>query len=128
MKKEPCWIALSAVLAMHEELLAEHGGAAGIRDQGLLDSALNRPRHLWQYESPDLADLAAAYAHGVARNHPFVDGNKRTAFLTAYTFLVLNGQDLESSEADVVHMTLGLASGAISQGQYAAWLRTVCAA
>lgn len=113
------------MLAMHEELLAEHGGATGLRDDGLLQSALQRPRNQWQHENPDLFDLAAAYAHGIACNHPFVDGNKRTAFLSAYTFLVRNGQNVEANEANVVQMTLGLADKSITQAEFAAWLRSL---
>lgn len=121
---EPSWLTRLAVEIIHDEQLAEHGGAPGLRDEGLLESALARPRNLFAYEkSDDLHDLAAAYAAGMVRNHPFMDGNKRTGFLAAYTFLLMNGHELLAPEAEAVVMTLGLASGELPEAGYAAWLR-----
>ena len=117
------WIDTSVVLAIHDEQLAEHGGAAGIRDPGLLDSALGRPRNLAAYADPDHADLAAAYAYGIARNHPFVDGNKRTAFVAAELFLVLNGFELAAEDTDCVLTMLAFAAGELDEAAFAAWIR-----
>ena len=117
------WIDHAVVLAVHEEQLAEHGGAAGVRDAGLLESALARPRNLAHYGEPDLCELAAAYAFGLARNHPFIDGNKRSAFVATELFLVLNGWQLVASDADCVLIMLSLASGEIDEPAFAAWLR-----
>jgi death on curing protein len=125
-KREPHWLEPPIILAVQEELLAEFGGLPGVRDQGLLDSALNRPRHLFQYGDPDLFELAAAYAHGIANNHPFCDGNKRAAFMAAYTFLETNDQHFNAEETQVVTMTLGLADKSVSQSRYAVWLRENC--
>lgn len=108
---------------MHERLLAEHGGAAGIRDPGLLDSALARPRQLHAYGEPDTCDMAAAYAAGIIRNHPFVDGNKRTGLMSAYVFLALNGLQLTAAEVDVVQVVTLLAANEIDEAAFAAWLR-----
>ena len=123
MSKEPEWLSTPAVLAIHEMLLFEFGGAERVRDMGLLESALSRPQHLWRYEQPDLPDLAAAYAFGIVSNHPFMDGNKRTAFTAAFVFLAINGYEIEAGEAEVVVMTVGLAAKTVEQEQYAAWLR-----
>lgn len=120
---EPVWIESAVVLAIHDMQIAEHGGAAGIRDTNLLESALARPQHLWSYEEPDLCGLAAAYGFGVARNHPFVDGNKRTAFVVMELFLALNAVALTASDADSVVKTLELAAGSLSEEDLAAWLR-----
>lgn len=125
---EPVWIQRQLILALHERLLAEHGGAAGVRDEGLLDSALGRPRQIFTYEEPDLPRLAAAYAAGIVRNHPFVDGNKRAGFMAAYLFLGRNGLRLVASEVDATHMMLDLAAGMIDEAMFAAWLRTNVAA
>jgi len=111
------------VLAIHEEQLAEHGGADGVRDMGLLESALARPQNLLAYGSPDLADLAAAYAAGIARNHPFVDGNKRTAWVVAETFVELNGAEIAADDASAYEAMLGLAEGRIDEKAFAAWMR-----
>lgn len=120
----PLWVERRVVLAIYEQLLAEHGGAAGVRDEGLLDSALARSRQLLAYgDDPDLADLAAAYAAGIVRNHPFVDGNKRAGFMTAYVFLARNGRPLAASEAEAVQAVLDLAAGAMDETAFAAWLR-----
>ena len=117
------WIDPAVILAVHDEQLAEHGGAAGLRDAGLLDSALARPRNLAQYAEPDVAALAAAYAFGLARNHPFVDGNKRSAFVATEMFLHLNGWQLDASDAECVLVMLSLAAGDIDEPTFTAWLR-----
>ncbi|OQW56415.1 MAG: death-on-curing protein [Proteobacteria bacterium HN_bin10] len=123
MTTEPKWLGVEAVLVMHEEQLAEHGGAAGVRDLGLLESALARPRNAWSYGQSDLVALGALYAAGVMRNHPFVDGNKRTGFLAAYAFLYVNGVEIVASEAEVIVQCLSLAAGEIDDAEFAAWLR-----
>lgn len=117
------WLRRDALSALHTEQLAEHGGANGIRDEGLLESALARPENLAAYGEPDAFDLAAAYAFGIAKNHPFVDGNKRAGFMAAATFLALNGFELSAPEQDVVETVLGLAASAISEQEFADWLR-----
>lgn len=117
------WMRQDVVLALHDEQLTEHGGASGLRDAGLLDSALARPQKLLAYGEPDAAALAAAYAFGIARNHPFADGNKRTAAVTMLVFLGINGVDYEIGEAELVVMTLALAAGDLSEDEVAAWLR-----
>jgi len=108
---------------MHDALLAEHGGAAGLRDDGLLESALANPRNREAYANADLFDLAAAYAHALIRNHPFHDGNKRLALVAAGVFLEINGASLETSESDAVAATLALATRKLDQAEFAAWLR-----
>lgn len=123
---DPVWITEAIVLAVQEELLSRFGGLAGVRDQGLLASALERPRHLLNYGDPSLFDMAAAYAFGIVKNHPFLDGNKRAGFMAAYTFLEANGEVFSAPEEDVVVQTLGLAAGAIDEAGYAAWLRSAC--
>jgi death-on-curing protein len=120
---EPDWITLDLALAVHDEQLAEHGGAEGVRDQGLLESALARPLNAWGYGITDLCTLAASVCHGIVRNHPFVDGNKRTAYVAAETFLVLNGLLLTSSDAESVAAMLDLAAGEMTEEEFAAWLR-----
>ncbi len=117
------WIDQTVILAVHEEQLAEHGGGAGVRDAGLMESALARPRNLVFYGQPDVADIAAAYGFGLARNHPFIDGNKRTAFVAVELFLNLNGWSLRASDADCVLVMLNLAAGDIDEATFAAWLR-----
>ncbi|MXP42316.1 type II toxin-antitoxin system death-on-curing family toxin [Altererythrobacter soli] len=117
------WLREDVVLAFHDEQLAEHGGAAGIRDRGLLDSALARPQNLQAYGEPDAAALAAAYAYGIARNHPFVDGNKRTAAVAALLFLDLNSAAYSIGEAELVVMVLALAAGELSEDEVAQWFR-----
>lgn len=117
------WVDLDVVLAIHEEQLAEHGGADGVRDMGLLQSALARPQNLVAYGSPDLADLAAAYAGGIARNHPFVDGNKRTAWVVAEVFIELNSFELVADDAGSYETMLALAEGRIDETGFAAWMR-----
>jgi death-on-curing protein len=121
--KEPQWVSLAVVLAIHEAQLAEHGGAVGIRDQGLLKSAMACPRQIYTYsEHPTLAGLAAAYAVGFAKNHAFVDGNKRTAWVVCATFLELNGKRVTADQADVVAIMLGVAEGKMSEMKLATWL------
>lgn len=122
--KQPIWVRRDVVLAIHRRQIAEHGGADGIRDEGLLDSALARPQNLLAYaeQPPRLADLAAAYAYGIATNHPFLDGNKRTAFVTCRVFLELNGKSLRASQEEKYLTFLKLAGGEISEEQLARWL------
>jgi death-on-curing protein len=121
--KEYEWLTMPLVLAIHDEQLVAHGGSAGVRDIALLDSALNRPVNKWNYENAELPELAAAYAYGVARNHPFLDGNKRTSLLAMYTFLGVNGIDFVVSEADAAAMILSLAAGEVSEESLARWIR-----
>ncbi len=128
MRKEPLWVDEVMALAFHEAVMAAHGGLAGVRDRGLLLSALARPQHLWQYEKADLFEMAASYAFGIARNHPFLDGNKRAAFLTATTFLEINGYRFTASEVDATLQMLALAAGEREEAQIAAWLRANCKA
>jgi len=123
VKGEPKWLTLGAVLAMHEQLVAEHGGDSGVRNLGLLDSALAAPRHHYAYGERDIFVLAAAYAYGITRNHPFIDGNKRTAFLAAYTFLGINGWELNAPEDEVVRAVVGLSDRTMSAETFAEWLR-----
>lgn len=118
------WISKNAVMTFHAMQLAEHGGGTGVRDEGLLESALNRPVNLAAYGTPTVFDLAAAYAFGIAKNHPFIDGNKRTAFVAAAVFLELNGHSLNAGEADAVLAVLGLASGTMEETAFAEWLKT----
>jgi death-on-curing protein len=117
------WLSKAAALAFHEEQIGEHGGAFGVRDLGLLESALARPENLAAYEEPDAAALAAAYAFGIAKNHPFVDGNKRTAAVLMETFLALNGFELTADDASLVVTILALAAGDMNEVELAAWLR-----
>lgn len=118
------WLLDGVVLAIHDEQIAEHGGSSGIRDAGLLSSALARPQHQAHYgDEPSVFDLAAAYAYGIIRNHPFVDGNKRTGFLAAYVFLNINGWQLNSSEVEAVNAVLALAEGEIDEPGFSSWLK-----
>jgi death-on-curing protein len=117
------WLTTPLVLAIHDEQLVAHGGSAGVRDVALLESALNRPLNKRNYENADLPELAAAYAYGIARDHPFVDGNKRTALLALYTFLGINGIDFVVSEANAAAMILALAAGEVSEESLARWIR-----
>jgi death on curing protein len=117
------WVDKRALLLLHAESLAEHGGSVGLRDEGLLDSALARPLNLVAYGEPDFADLAASYALGLAKNHPFVDGNKRAAFLSAGLFLALNGFRLTASQVDATQVVLALAGSEINEEAFARWLR-----
>lgn len=117
------WIQPAVLLAVHDEQLAEHGGPSGLRDAGLLESALARPQQIATYGQPDVAALAAAYGFGLARNHPFVDGNKRTAFIAIELFLALNGHELQASDLDCVTTMLALAAGELSEEALAGWIR-----
>jgi len=121
--KEPVWLSRTEVLAFHEEQLREHGGLDGVRNENALEGALARPSNLFHYEKPDLAALAAVYAHGIAKNHPFCDGNKRTAFVCAAVFLGLNDVRLTFSEPRAVEMMLSLAAGKMSQEDVAQLIR-----
>ncbi len=119
------WVAESTIYAIHDEQIAEHGGLAGVRDKALLHSALARPQHLEVYGKPDVADLAAAYAIGIARNHPFLDGNKRTAIVVSGgTFLPLNGYELVADNGEIVRVMLAVAEGLMDDAELAAWFRT----
>jgi death on curing protein len=121
------WISKQALLLLHDESLSEHGGGTGIRDEGLLDSALARPLNVVGYadsgEPPDIATLAASYGVGLAKNHPFVDGNKRAAFLAVGQFLYLNGHRLKATQTDATLTMLAVAAGDLSEDEFAAWLR-----
>jgi death-on-curing protein len=119
------WLEKTLVLAIHDRQISEHGGSAGVRDEGLLESALARPRQLHAYgdPAPDLADLAAALAHGLARNHPFVDGNKRTAHVAYRTLLALNGAELIATDEEKYLTMLALAEGKLTERDFAAWAR-----
>ncbi len=122
--EEPRWVPRVVVDSIHVDQLREHGGLAGVRDDNALEAALARARQQWAYEPmSDLASLAAAYAFGLARAHPFSDGNKRTAFLTMMTFLGLNGKELSATEVDVVEMMVALAGGAVTETMLADWIR-----
>lgn len=123
---EPRWLQRGLLLALHDRLVAEFGGASGIRDIGRLDAAVDRPRQAFGYGVNDLADLAASYAVALVQGHPFIDGNKRIGFVAAVTFLELNGQRFGASEAEAVVSTLGLAAGEVSEKEYADWLRRSC--
>lgn len=122
---EPVWVREDVVRSLHRRQLAEHGGAEGVRDDGLLTSALARPRNRLAYSKkpPDLPALAAAYAFGIAKNHPFVDGNKRVAFIVCRVFLILNGRDLQATPPEKYRIFLGLAEGRVSEKKLAAWIR-----
>ena len=119
------WIRRAFALASHDRQLAEHGGGTGVRDEGMLESALARPQQLYAYgnPSPDLADLAASLAFGLARNHPFVDGNKRTAAVACETFVMLNGASLDADDLELYPIYVALAEGSLSEADFAAWLR-----
>ncbi len=118
------WIESALIHAVHDEQLAEHGGGAGLRDPNLLESALARPQQLAHYGSPDAADLAASYGYGISRNHPFIDGNKRTGFVALELFLALNGYDLSAADADCVLTMLSVAAGELEESAFAEWIRT----
>ena len=124
--KAPRWVRRETILTLHDQLLAEFGGASGVRDAGLLDSALARPRNLLAYGKPSVFDLVTSYAAGLVKNHPFVDGNKRIGFTVAVLFLELNRQRFAATEAEAVVKTLALAAGAIGERAYAKWLETNC--
>ena len=117
------WIDRRTLILLHDESLAEHGGASGLRDETMLQSALSRPLHLLSYGSPDVADLAAAYGVGLAKNHPFVDGNKRAAFLSVGLFLALNGQRLVAMQAEATLVMIDVAASAMDESSFAGWIR-----
>ena len=117
------WVSIEVATHVHAEQISEHGGGAGVRDVALLESAMMRPQNMAVYGSPDAADLAAAYAYGIARNHPFVDGNKRTAAVISETFLALNGCQLNVSDAEIVVAFLSLAAGELSEADITSWFR-----
>ena len=121
--KEPKWLPREAVLAMHARQLAEHGGSEGLRDEGMLESALQRAQNKYAYDEPDMFDLAAAYAFGVARNHPFIDGNKRTVLVASRTFLLINGYQITATREDRLRTFLALAAGHLGELELAAWFR-----
>ena len=121
---EPVWILERAVLAAHDRLLAAHGGAEGLRDAGLLESALASPRQHYAYGSPDIVRLAAIYTSGIIRNHPFVDGNKRIGFATGIAFLLLNGFVFEATEEEATRAIFSLAAGELDEAEYSTWLRS----
>ena len=121
---DPIWIEKRALILLHERDLAAHGGLAGLRDEGLLDSALGRPLNLWAYEpQSDLSALAASYGFGIARNHPFVDGNKRAAFLSIGLFLAINKIAFRPDKVDAIHKIVALAAGEVTEPDLAAWIR-----
>lgn len=120
---EPNWLSDEIIIAIHDEQLAIHGGGVGLRDEGMLASALERPVNKWSYENAGLPELAAAYAFGLAKNHPFVDGNKRTALLALYTFLYINGVDFIVPEADAAAAILALAAGEVDEDGLTRWIR-----
>jgi death-on-curing protein len=121
--KKWVWIDVRLALAIHDAQLAEHGGADGVRDMGALESALARPQNLAAYGEPDGAAMAASYGFGIAKNHPFVDGNKRTAFVALELFLDLNGYDLVADDAQCVLVMLSVAAGSLSETDLASWIR-----
>lgn len=121
--KEPRWISRITCHAIHEAMLAQHGGLSGVRDEKMIEPALAEPQHNFADGKPDLADLAVAYAAGIVLNHPFIDGNKRTGFMTAAAFLEFNGHEFTATEVDAVLQTLALAAGALDEKGYAEWLR-----
>jgi death on curing protein len=119
----PIWIPRDLIFALHLRQLAEHGGGAGTRDEGLLDSALQRPENKFAYQTPDLCELAASYAFGIAKNHPFIDGNKRTALVASFTFLFINGLKVTSSQDENTTTFMALAAGDLSEESLAEWFR-----
>ena len=124
MTDEPTWISRGLAEAIHHEQLRTHGGRFGLRDENLLESALARPRQRWAYEEGlDLCDLAASYAFGIAKNHPFIDGNKRTAFVALGVFLIMNGTRITAPEPEAVEIMLAVASGELGEPELAAWCR-----
>lgn len=125
--REPEWIRGDVVLAIHRRQLAEHGGIDGIRDAGLLESALARPQNLWAYSDPkpDISALAASYAFGIIKNHPFLDGNKRTGYAVCRTFLILNGHDIDATQEQKYETFLAVASSELDEAGLVAWIRSV---
>lgn len=124
MSNEPLWLDRGIVEALHADQIAEHGGSLGLRDEALLESALARPRQRWHYDpGSDLATLGASYCYGLVKNHPFVDGNKRVSLVSMYTFLAINGQDLETPEPEAVNVIVGSADSSMTEDQLADWIR-----
>lgn len=121
--KEPVWVLREVVLMLHDQSLSQFGGSEGIRDEGLLDSALGKPQNLLAYGEPTVFDLAASYGFGLVKNHPFIDGNKRTGFIVAVIFLELNGYNFHATEVDAALRTLALAAGEMTEAAFAAWLK-----
>jgi death-on-curing protein len=121
--KEPHWLTRSECLLLHDMMLDQYGGCSGIRDEGLLESALARPQQLHHYGKPTMPEMAAAYTAGIVKNHPFLDGNKRTGFMMGAGFLERNGYEFLASETEVVIRTLALAAGEMSEAAYADWLQ-----
>lgn len=119
---EPVWVKESVVIAIHRRQLAEYGGIEGIRNEGLLESALFRPQNKFYYENPTIFELAAAYGYGIVKNHPFLDGNKRTSYIVKRTFLKLNSHDIQASEIEKYDMWIGLASGLINEDELSTWI------
>jgi death-on-curing protein len=120
---EPEWLTLPMIVAIHDEQLVLHGGSGGIRDMAMLESALDRPRNNWAYEQAEMPELAAAYGFAMAKNHPFVDGNKRTSLLAIYTFLGINDVDFIVPEPEAAAMIVSLAAGEVSEASLARWIR-----
>jgi death-on-curing protein len=124
MSKADCrWVSEQTILAIHDEQIAEHGGMPGVREMSLVQSSIHRPRNIASFGSPDIADLAAAYAYGICNNHGFLDGNKRTAFVAAYVFLLDQGFDLSASDPEAVSTLLAVAAGEMSEIELAVWFR-----
>jgi death-on-curing protein len=121
--KEPYWLSREECLALHEMMLSQYGGGEGLRDDHMLESALAKPQQLFAYGKPTMSDLAASYVFGVVKNHPFIDGNKRTGFMLGAGFLERNGYEFHASEADAAVRTLALAAGEMSEAEFAAWLK-----
>jgi death-on-curing protein len=121
--KEPYWLTREECLGLHEMMLSQYGGSEGLRDDNLLESALAKPRQLFAYGKPTMPDLAASYVFGVVKNHPFIDGNKRTGFMLGAGFLERNGYEFHANEAEAAVRTLALAAGEMSEKEYAAWLK-----
>jgi death-on-curing protein len=121
--KQPLWVLREVVFAAHDQSLAQFGGGAGLRDEATLDSALGKPLNLFAYGKPSLFDLAVSYGYGIVKNHPFIDGNKRTGFIVAVVFLELNGYAFRATEVDAALKTLALAAGELSEAAYSAWLK-----
>lgn len=120
----PRWVPISALKAIHDRMISRHGGTPGMRDSALLEMGCARPLNLWAYGEPDLYDLAAGYAFGIAKAHAFIDGNKRTAFQAAFVFMYLNGIDFHAPEGDVVTMMEGLPDDTVPEAEFAKWLRS----
>lgn len=122
--EEPTWLDRAIVEVLHTDQILEHGGGPGIRDEGLLESALARPKQKWHYApGTDIATLGAAYAFGLAKNHPFIDGNKRAALVALYTFLAINDFELDAAEPETVSVIIGIADGTLSEDALASWIQ-----